>query len=415
MLPTRWFKVLPQANNDNRETSLWSGWYRIWLPRAAYVTVVVLGVGYGTTWVFRNTSGFIVTIVLSLFAAFAMLPAVEALSRRGWRRGLATGAVMLAAVVFSSVFLYALLNVAIDQTIKLVGKTPDYVESIVDWANQSFGLELSSESVINDLIADRTRLQDLSSNAASSVLGLASTAVGLLFQLLTIGLFVFYILADLPRLRNSLLRRLPPTQQLHVDTVIGITIDKVGGYVYSRSVLGLLSAVFHFVAFSLIGVPYAVALAMWVGIVSQFVPTVGTYLAGALPLLIALVEDPFDAIWVLAAILVYQQIENYLLSPRVTANTMDLHPAVAFGSAIVGASLLGGVGALLALPVAATATALTQTYGDHYDVIASGKIESPSEYEARMHEYALQKAARRRDRKAKRDERMQRTEPSAGS
>ena len=98
-------------------------------------------------------------------------------------------------------------------------------------------------------------------------------------------------------------------------------------------------------------------------------------------------------------ILVYQQLENYLLAPRITANTMDLHPAVAFGSAIVGASLLGGVGAVLALPVAATATALVQTYGDHYDVITSGTIESPEAYEARMIEYSVQKAARRRERK----------------
>jgi predicted PurR-regulated permease PerM len=403
-----------ELDNTQEEVNLWSGWYRVWLPRAAYVTVVVLAVVYGITWVFRNTSGFLVTVVLSVFAAFAMLPAVEALSRRGWRRGLATGTVMLGATILAALFLYALLNVAIDQTIKLVGRAPQYVESIVDWLNDSFGLEISSENVIDDLTTDRARLQQLSTNAASGVLGLASTAVGLLFQALTVGLFVFYILADLPKLRRALLRRMPPSQQLHADTVIAVTIDKVGGYVYSRSLLAVFSALFHYVAFRAIGIPYAVALAMWVGIVSQFVPTVGTYLAGAFPLLIALVEDPIDAIWVLTVIVVYQQVENYLLSPRITANTMDLHPAVAFGSAIIGASLLGGVGALLALPVAATLTALVQTYGDHYDVIASGKIESPEEYEARMQEYAVQKAARRRDRKERRRE-LRRVDEAPGN
>ncbi len=374
------------------------GWYRRWLPRAAMTTLIVLIVGYSGTWIFRNTSSFIVTVVISLFAAFAMLPAVEALAKRGWRRGLATGVVMFAATAFAIVFAYTLINVAVGEMIKLAGRVPDYVESTVAWANDTFGLEFSSDNIISDLTADQQRLEDLSTNAASGVLGLASTAVGLVFQLLTIGLFVFYILADLPRLRSALLRRMPPAQQLHADTVIGITIDKVGGYVYSRSLLAVFSAVFHFIAFSIIGVPYAVALAMWVGIVSQFVPTVGTYIAGAFPLLIAFAEDPIDAVWVLAAILVYQQIENYALSPRVTANTMNLHPAVAFGSAIVGASLLGGVGALLALPVAATVVALVQTYGDHYELISSGDIESPAEYEARMHENAQQKTARRKDR-----------------
>lgn len=377
------------------------GWYRLWMPRVGFAALVVLVVVYGSTWIFRNTSGFIVTVVISLFAAFAMLPAVEALAQRGWRRGLATGAVMFAAATFAILFTYTLVNVAVDQIIKLADRLPDYVESIVNWANRTFDTEFSSTTIISDLTADQRRLQDLSSNAASGVLGLASTAVGLVFQLLTIGLFTFYILADLPKLRTAVLRRMPPTQQQHADTIIGITIEKVGGYVYSRTLLAVFSAGFHFVAFTIIGVPYAVALAMWVGIVSQFVPTVGTYIAGAFPLLIAFAEDPVEALLVLVAILVYQQVENYALAPRITANTMKLHPAVAFGSAIVGASLLGGVGAILALPFAATVVAIVQTYADHYEVVTSETIESPEQYERRMRESNEQRAARRSSRRAK--------------
>jgi predicted PurR-regulated permease PerM len=371
------------------------GWYRLWLPRLTVGTVTVLAAGYGSKWIVGNTSGFMVTLVISVFAAFAMLPAVEALSDRGWRRGVATALVMIVTTAFGIVFAYALINVAVGETIKLIGQIPSYVQSLASWANRTFDLNISSDQIISDITADQQRLQDLSTNAASGVLGLASTAVGLLFQLLTIGLFVFYILADLPRLRATILRRMPPEQQQHVDTITAITIEKVGGYVYSRSLLAMTSTIFHFVAFSLIGVPYAFALSMWVGIVSQFVPTVGTYIAGAFPLLIALAEKPLDAFLVLIAILAYQQIENYLLSPRITANTMNLHPAVAFGAAIVGASLLGGVGALLALPVAATIVAMVQTYGDHYELIHSEHIESPEQYEARMRETPEQKTARR--------------------
>ncbi len=373
-------------------------WYRLWLPRVTAATVVALVVVYGSRWIVGNTVNFIVTLFISLFAAFAMLPAVEALSKRGWRRGLATGFVMFSAMTFTAIFMYTLIDVAVGQIIKLVENVPDYVESLVSWANETFDLTISSDQIVEDVTADQQRLQDLSTNAASGVLGLASTAAGLLFQLLTIGLFVFYILADLPKLRAAIFRRMPPTQQAHADTIINITVEKVGGYVYSRGLLALFSAVFHFAAFSIIGVPYAVALAMWVGIVSQFIPTVGTYLAGAFPLLIAIAEDPFDAVLVLIAILVYQQIENYVLSPRITANTMDLHPAVAFGAAIVGASLLGGVGAILALPVAATIVALVQTYGDHYELVNSETIENPEQYETRMRESAAEKSARRAER-----------------
>lgn len=378
-----------------------SGWYRIWLPRLAAATLLVLTVVFGTRWIVGNSLNFLITLVISLFAAFALLPAVETLSNRGWRRGLAAGSVMLAAGALIGLFVYMLVNVAVGEVIKLVERVPDYVESLVDWGNRTFNLTLSSDQIIEDLTADQERLQSLSTNAASGVLGLASTAVGLLFQALTVMLFVFYILADLPKLRAAIYRRVPPAQQQHADTIINITIEKVGGYVYSRGLLAALSAVFHFIAFSIIGVPYPVALAMWVGVVSQFVPTVGTYLAGSFPLLIAFAEEPLDALLVLITILIYQQIENYVLSPRITANTMDLHPAVAFGAAIVGASLLGGVGALLALPVAATIVALVQTYGDHYELVRSTTIESPEEYEARMRESAEEKAARRTERTEK--------------
>ncbi len=376
------------------------GFYRTWVPRVAWLTLTVVAVVYGAIWVFRSTSGFLVTLLISLFFAFALLPAVESLSRRGWRRGAAAGLVMAVTAIAAAVFTGALLNVAIRQVIDLVGATPGYIESFTGWANETFSLELSADEFIDSISAEQDTLQELAVNAANGVLGFAATAVGLVFQLLTISLFVFYVLADLPRLRAAVLRRMPPEQQLHVDTVVGITLDKVGGYVYSRALLALFSAVFHYAAFRIIGVPFALALAMWVGIVSQFIPTVGTYLAGVFPLLIALAEDPLDAVWVLAVILLYQQVENYALAPRITANTMDLHPAVAFGSAIVGAGLLGGVGALLALPVAATVVALVQTYADHYDLVTSGRIESPEVYEARMLATASEKAAKRAERRA---------------
>ena len=102
-----------------------------------------------------------------------------------------------------------------------------------------------------------------------------------------------------------------------------------------------MSGFSHWVAFEIIGVRYAVALAVFVGIVSQFIPVVGTYLAAALPALIALVSSPADAVWVLAFATAYQQVENYLLAPRITARTMALHPAVAFGTVIAGAGIIG--------------------------------------------------------------------------
>src|SRR4029077_13685592 len=150
-----------------------------------------------------------------------------------------------------------------------------------------------------------------------------------------------------------------------------VAIQKTGGYLYSRLLLGIIQAVFHYIAFVIIGIPYPLALALFVGVVSQFVPVVGTYIANGFPALIALAVDPVKAIWVVVFAVVFQQIENYFMAPRITARTMSLHPAVAFGSVLAGAGLFGAIGALIALPVAAVVQAVGSTYFSRHEVVES--------------------------------------------
>ncbi|MET0827269.1 MAG: AI-2E family transporter, partial [Acidimicrobiales bacterium] len=180
-----------------------------------------------------------------------------------------------------------------------------------------------------------------------------------------------------PRLRRAILSVLPHDSQVEVLRVWEIAIDKTGGYIYSRGILAFCSTLVHWIAFAIIGIPFPLPLALWVGLISQFVPTIGTYIAGALPIVIALIDKPIDAVWVLATILVYQQIENYLLAPPIQAETMDIHPAVAFGGVIAGASILGPIGALLALPAAATLQAFVSTYVRRHDVIETPLTARP--------------------------------------
>lgn len=162
---------------------------------------------------------------------------------------------------------------------------------------------------------------------------------------------------------------LPPARQAEVLRAWELGVEKTGSYLYSRALLAVASAVSHYVLLRLLGIPYAGALAVWVGVVSQFVPTIGTYLAGALPMLVGLTVDPVDALWILLFVVAYQQVENYLLQPRITARTVEIHPAVAFGSVIAGAALLGAVGALIAIPVTATLQGFLGTYIRRYELV----------------------------------------------
>jgi len=111
-----------------------------------------------------------------------------------------------------------------------------------------------------------------------------------------------------------------------------------------------------------------------VGLISQFIPVIGTYIAGVLPILVTFIDSPVKALAVVLVIVLYQQLENFLISPRITARTMEIHPAISFGSAIAGGALLGPVGAILGLPVAAMAVALASAYGERHDLIENELI-----------------------------------------
>ena len=119
----------------------------------------------------------------------------------------------------------------------------------------------------------------------------------------------------------------------------------------------------------IIDVPFWLPLGIWTGVVSQFIPTLGTYLGGALPALIAFSSSTLDGVLVIIFVIVYQQIENYVFSPRISNRTMDIHPAVAFGAVIVGGALAGALGAIIAIPIVASIQAIIETYGRRYELI----------------------------------------------
>lgn len=129
----------------------------------------------------------------------------------------------------------------------------------------------------------------------------------------------------------------------------------------------------------MIEVPYWLPLGLFTGIISQFIPTIGSYLGGLIPAIVALVNEPVDGLLVVIFVTIYQQIENYVLTPRISSMTMNIHPAVAFASVIVFASFFGPIGALIGVPIAAAVIALIQTYGKRYELIDELHISETKE------------------------------------
>ncbi|MFF2024115.1 AI-2E family transporter [Streptomyces sp. NPDC058171] len=345
-----------------------------WLPRAIVLALALYACFQLGSWAFHQLTGLLINILISFFLALAIEPAVSWMAARGMRRGLATATVFLGLVVVTAGFVTMMGSMLAGQIASISEDLPKYLDSVINWTNTTFGTELNRVKV-QDSLVHSDWLQKYIQDSATGVLDVSAQVLGGLFHLLTVLLFAFYFAADGPRLRRALCSVLPPARQSEVLRAWEIAVDKTGGYLYSRGLMALVSGVAHYVLFEALTVPYAPALAVWVGLVSQFIPTIGTYLAGALPMLIAFTVAPWYSLWVLIFVLVYQQFENYLLQPKLTARTVDIHPAVAFGSVIVGTGLLGAVGALIAIPAVATLQAFLSTYVRRYDVTDDPRVQ----------------------------------------
>ncbi len=325
------------------------------------------------SWAFHQLVGLLINMLIAFFLALAVEPAVSWMATHGVRRGLATGMVFLAVLIGGAGFVALLGSVLAGQLINLVEGFPSTLDSLVNWINASFHTDLSRVEIQDSLLRSDW-LQSYVQNSAGGVLDVSTQVLGGLFRLLTIMLFSFYFAADGPRLRRALCSVLPPARQAEVLRAWEIAVEKTGGYIYSRGLMALISGFAHYVLLQALDVPYAPVLAVWVGLVSQFIPTIGTYLAGAMPTLLAFTVDPWYALWVLVFVVIYQQFENYLLQPKLTARTVDVHPAVAFGSVIAGTALLGAVGALIAIPAVATLQAFLGAYVRRYDVTDDPRV-----------------------------------------
>ncbi|MFC5220634.1 AI-2E family transporter [Streptomyces coerulescens] len=349
-----------------------------WLPRAMVLALALVGVFQLGSWAFHQLTGLLVNILIAFFLALAIEPAVSWMASRGLRRGLATALVFFAVIIVSAGFVTLLGSMLAGQIIKIVEDFPNYLDSVINWINAHFHTDLRRVDVQEGLLKSDW-LRNYVQNSATGVLDVSAQVLGGLFQLLTITLFSFYFAADGPRLRRALCSVLPPARQAEVLRAWEIAVIKTGGYLYSRGLMALISGIAHYVLLEILDVPYAPVLAVWVGLVSQFIPTIGTYLAGALPMLIAFTVDPWYALWVLIFVVVYQQFENYVLQPKLTARTVDIHPAVAFGSVIAGTALLGAVGALIAIPAVATLQAFLGAYVKRYDVTDDPRVHGHRE------------------------------------
>jgi predicted PurR-regulated permease PerM len=327
--------------------------------RRTLVVAGVLVVTAAVIWLVFQLSNILFMVFVSLFVAVAIEPPVHYLAKRGWRRGAATGVVFLAAFMLVVVFLVALVPLFVEQINQFVVAVPGYVKSVAVFLEDTFGVQLSDLEIAQEGQNLANIIGTAGGTLVGGVIGLTTSVVSFLFFASTVAIFSFYMVAELPKLQHTVLSFMPADQQRDALHVWDIAVEKMGGYIYSRLILAILSAILSTMVLTFLEVPFAFSLGIWVGVLSQFIPVIGTYLAAILPAVVALsARGPTTAMWVIVYFIAYQQLENYVISPRITKRTMEIHPAISIAAILIGGALLGGIGIVLALPMTGIIQAL---------------------------------------------------------
>jgi predicted PurR-regulated permease PerM len=308
----------------------------------------------------RKAADVLALVALAAVLAVGLDPAVRFLERRGLSRGLAVLAISLASTIGFAVFLILAIPEFVDQVKGFASGLPALLDRLAardDW----IGRAVSGADIQTHLEDFVKGLPSQIANSFGSILGVTGKVTELVFRVLTVAILNIYFMLSYPTARDLIVARAPVEDRPRLERVVTTVTARIGGYVSGTFVLAGLASLAAALILIVMGVKFWFPLAIWAGL-AGVIPIVGSYL-GALPaVLIALADSPTKALVVLIYFLVWQQVRDYVVSPRVMKNSVDLAPAIVMVATIVGASVAGFFGVLLALPIAATIKAVMSEY-----------------------------------------------------
>jgi predicted PurR-regulated permease PerM len=302
-------------------------------------------------------------VLVALFLAVSLDPAVRWLEHHGVRRGLAVGLIFALFLAILGAFLLSIIPPLANQVGELVHNLPDYLATLQRRSapfrelDQRYDLSSRLEGVVAQLPGRLT----------GGVLGLTSQVFGALIYFLTVVVFTVYFLLDLPRLRRGVVRVFTVDRRERYGAVVEIMVTKVGDYMIGRLLIASVGGLVAFVGLELFHIPYPLPLAILIGLL-DLIPLIGHPIGAAVAVVVAVATKGLWPTTVLLAafFVVYQQVENYLIAPRILRHSVDISAVAVLLAALVGATVLGIVGALVAIPVAAAVkVVLAQQIAEH--------------------------------------------------
>ena len=291
----------------------------------------------------------IILIVVSLFLAIGLNPLVETLMRRGLRRTMAIGVVFFVVISGFSAFAFAIVPPVAQQTNEFVTNIPDYLADLrknptVRNFDEDYGVIKRANSYVES--------GDIGQRLFGGILGVGRIVLNAVFSALSVLILTLYFLASLPSMKRQAYRLVPSSRRTRVQLLTDEVLVRIGGYVSGAFTIAFVAAVTSYIFLKIVGLPYAVALAVFVGLL-DLVPLVGATIAATVITLLGFIESSAVGIACLVFYVGYQQLENYVIYPRVMRAAVDVPAALTVVAVLLGGALLGVVGALLAIPTAA--------------------------------------------------------------
>jgi predicted PurR-regulated permease PerM len=304
-----------------------------------------------------SISSVLIQIVVALFLAAGLNPVVAFFERRGLRRGLAVLTVIVGVLVALTLFVVAFVPVITDQVASISAKAPEWFES----AQRNNQVErLDEQFQLMDKIKDYVAKGDFAGSVFGGVLGFGLAVLGVLANTFVVTVLTLYFLSSLDKTKRALYKLAPESRRERVTKLCDRVIEGVGGYVSGAFVVAACAGITSLIFLFVVGLgEYAVALAFVVALL-DVIPMIGATIGAVIVTAIGFAEDPKIGLACLVFYLVYQQVENYLIYPKVMSKSVDVPGSVTVIAALIGAALLGVIGALLAIPTAAALLMLTR-------------------------------------------------------
>jgi predicted PurR-regulated permease PerM len=289
----------------------------------------------------------LVLIGLALFIAIGLEPAVSWLAAHRFPRWAAVLSVLLGLVLIGGGFLAAAIPVIVEQATAFAHQAPQYLQTLHDHNSQL--------GQLNDRFQLQQHLQQLLSGGSGTfdgALNAGKAVLGTVGDVLIVIVLTIYFLADLPRIRAGLYRLVPHTRRPRTILIGDEIFAKVGAYVLGNALISLIAGAVTFVWLLIFGVPYALLLAILVALL-DLIPVLGTAIAGIGVSLVALTVSWPVALATAGFFLVYRLLEDYLLVPRIIGQVVKVPALITVVAVLLGGVLLGVIGALVAIPIAA--------------------------------------------------------------